>query len=106
MIKPNNIKVKITELFMAKAGIGMKGFDRCFYGTIKRIYDDKGLESLVIGRIPIKTLEFEGYIVSKGKDQWQLGAYLDELVILLLDKNIHSSPLISPKYDDILIGLN
>jgi len=54
MRKRKDNDLEITELFMAKAGIGIKGFDRCFYGTIKRERDENGKEYIVRGKILIK----------------------------------------------------
>lgn len=64
--KPN---ISLTEIFMAKKG--RKGWDTCFYGTITRGKD------IVHSRIEIN----DGYIIANGKDQWEVGEKLDELVI-------------------------
>ena len=79
------LKVSITELFMAKGGIGMKGFDRCFHGTIRREKDENGIP-VVYSKINING----GYILAKEGDQWALGEKLDQMVILILDKGIHN----------------
>jgi hypothetical protein len=84
--KDDNIRLK--ELFMAKAGIGNKGFDRCFHGTIRRETDADG-NPICYSKINID----DGYVCSMGKDQWVLGNRLDELVLLVLDYDIHSQPI-------------
>ena len=73
------MELKITEIFMAKAGRGDKGFDRCFHGTIRRG------EGIVWGNIKIN----EGYIIANGKDQWELGEKLDDMVLMILDNSLH-----------------
>lgn len=83
--KPDNIQ--ITELFAAKAGRGMKGFDRHFIGIIKRKKTEEG-EDFVFSRIRVN----DGYIYSAAKDQYVLGDNLDQLVILILDHNLHGDP--------------
>jgi len=79
------LKVSITELFMAKGGIGNKGFDRCFHGTIRRERDENG-NPMVFGDIKVN----DGYILANAEDQWALGEKLDQMVILILDKDIHN----------------
>ena len=76
-------KLIITELFMAKAG--KHGWDRCFHGTINRLVDDEG-NPFVFAKIKVH----DGYIVASARDQWELGERLDEMVLLVLDKGIHS----------------
>lgn len=83
--KPDSIQ--ITELFLAKAGRGLKGFDRRFYGTIKREKTEDG-EDFVFSKIRVN----DGYIYSAAKDQYVLGDNLDQLVILILDNNLHGYP--------------
>lgn len=82
MKKGKESNIEITELFMAKAG--KHGWDRCFYGTIKRETDAKG-NPICFGKIKIG----DGYIYAKAKDQWELGDRLDELVLLVLDYGLH-----------------
>ena len=73
---------------MAKRG---KGFEaECFYGTIRRERDDEG-NPIVYGRIKIG----EGYIVANGKDQWDLGEKLDQLVIANLNIKVYDKNLAS-----------
>jgi hypothetical protein len=78
------LTVQIVELFMAKAGRGNKGFDRCFHGTIKRekTEDDK---PVVRGKIKVN----QGYIWAEAEDQWALGEMLDEMVLMILDYDLH-----------------
>ena len=61
---------------MAKAG--KKGWDNCFYGTITRG------NGVVHGNIKMGN----GYIIACGKDQWELGEKLDELVLANLCLNL------------------
>jgi len=77
MEKPLNIE--ITEIFMAKAGRGMKGFDKCFHGTIKRSTDENG-NPVVFGKINVN----DTIIEASAKDQWELGDILDEMVLEVL----------------------
>ena len=77
MEKPLNIE--ITEIFMAKAGRGMKGFDKCFHGTIKRSTDENG-NPVVFGKINVNDTTIE----ASAKDQWELGDILDEMVLEVL----------------------
>lgn len=76
-MKKNNI----TELFMAKAG---NDYTRCFYGSIKRNID-KNNESIISGKIKVN----DGHVFAQGKSQNELGDKLDELVLFVLDKNLH-----------------
>ena len=89
-MKNDKLKVEITEIFMAKAGLGMKGFDRCFHGTIKREKDENE-NPVVRGKILIKNEIHDGYIYAMAEDQWKLGEKLDELVIMVVDKELHSN---------------
>lgn len=75
-------KIEITELFMAKAG-----WDRCFHGTIKRDKDDVNGNPVVRGYIKIH----DGYILAEANDQLILGTKLDELVLMILDKELHEN---------------
>ncbi len=80
-IKKSNIE--ITEIFMAKAG--KNGWDRCFYGTIKRLVDSNG-NDFVTGKIKVGDV----YLISRASDKWELGEKLDEMVLMILDKGLHS----------------
>lgn len=80
------MNISITEMFMAKAGIGNKGFDRCFHGTIRRERDAEG-NPIVYGKIKVN----DGYIYAKAENQWILGDKLDQLVLLVLDNKIHDN---------------
>jgi len=82
------IKIQITEIFMAKAG--KKGWDRCFHGTIRRERDDDG-NPIVIGKIKVN----DGFIYATAKDQWELGEKLDDLVLMILDYNLHGTPYVT-----------
>ena len=78
--------IKLTEIFMAKCGMGMSGYDRCFHGTIKRDFDNNG-NPIVFGKIYVN----DGYIVAMASDQWELGEKLDELVIMVLDYGLNDN---------------
>lgn len=78
-----SLKIEITEIFMAKAE--KTGWDRRFHGTIKREVDANG-NSLVRAKIKVK----DGFIYAMASDQWILGDLLDEMVLLILDKGLHS----------------
>lgn len=79
------LKVEITELFMAQADKY-----RRFFGTIKRDRDDNGNQT-VHGVIKIKNRDYEGFIYSQANDQDELGQNLDCLCKLVLDADIHKS---------------
>lgn len=87
-MKNNKINVGITEIFMAKAGLGMNGFDRCFHGTIKREIDENE-NPVVRGKILIKNDVHDGYVYAVAEDQWKLGDKLDQLVVMVVDKGLH-----------------
>lgn len=89
-MKNKNLKVEITEIFMAKAGLGLKGFDRCFYGTIKREKTENGTP-IVRGKILVKNDIHNGYIYAEATDQWELSNKLNSLVIMILDKGLHNN---------------
>ena len=78
-------KIEITEIFMAKAGKGNAGFDRCFHGIIKRGVDLNG-NPFVYGKIKVN----DGFICARASDQWELGEKLDEMVLLILDYDLHN----------------
>lgn len=91
-----NVNVEITEIFMAKAGKGNKGFDKCFHGTIRRERDDNE-NPVVFGKIDVNDCE----ITATAKDQWELGDKLDELVLMILDHDLHENDCITalnPKF--------
>jgi hypothetical protein len=93
------LKIRLTEIFMAKAG--KNGWDRCFHGTIRREVDENG-NTVVCSKIKVNN----GYIYAKASDQWQLGDMLDEIVLLVLDKGIHSQSGVSVKICDSDYFLN
>jgi len=98
--------INITEIFTAKAGKGMKGFDRCFHGTIRREVDDND-NPVVFGKIDVNDCE----IYATAKDQWELGDKLDELVIMILDHDLHETNCVTAinprfKFDVNRINMN
>jgi len=66
---------------MAKAG---NDWNRCYHGTIKREHDVNG-NPVVYCKIKIGN----GYIYATAPNQWELGKKLDEMVLLILDYNLH-----------------
>ena len=70
---------------MAKAGKGNAGFDRCFHGTIKRGCDTNG-HPFAFGKIKVNDV----IICASASDQWKLGEKLDEMVLLILDYDLHN----------------
>ncbi len=84
MEKKDDMKIEITELFMAKAG--KHGWDRCFHGTIRRDIDEDG-HPVVYGKIKV----LDGFIYAQAEDQWILGERLDEMVLMVLDKGLHKN---------------
>lgn len=73
------INVEITEMFMAQADK-----DRCFYGCIKRLKDDNGMK-FVFSRIVMP----DGLLCARADDQNELSKNLDELAVLICDRNLH-----------------
>jgi hypothetical protein len=99
MDKKKELKIQITEIFMAKAG--KTGWDRCFHGTIKREVDSDG-NPIVRGKIKVK----DGFIYAMASDQWILGDMLDDIVLMILDKGLLSDSGISIKICDSDFFLN
>ncbi len=75
----NKGKLEISELFMAQADI-----NRRFYGTIKRGCDADGIP-VVRGRIEVQ----DGFVLAQAGCQDDLGTRLDELVLMVLDMDLH-----------------
>lgn len=74
-----NIKIKITEMFMAKAG------DQWFYGIIKWSKDAKGNSHLLPRRIINK-----GNVQACASDQKMLAKMLGEMCVMVLDFALHT----------------
>ncbi len=74
-------RFEITEIFMAKAG---NDWNRCFHGTIRRERDENG-NPIVYSKIKVN----DCVIYASAPDQWELGDKLDEMVLLILDYNLH-----------------
>jgi hypothetical protein len=70
---------EISELFMAQADR-----DRRFFGTIKRETDSDGT-SIVRGKIMVNN----GFVCAMAACQDVLGERLDEMVLMVLDYDIH-----------------
>jgi hypothetical protein len=78
--KPN---LQITELFGAKAG---NDWYRFFYGIIKRNVDQNGNPHLYS-----KITMDNGFVCSCSESQQKLSRKLDELVLLVLDYELHAN---------------
>lgn len=85
-------KIEITELFMAKCGKGNKGFERCFHGTIRRDFDEDE-NPIVYGKIKING----GYIYSSAPEPKELGTKMDDIVIMILEFDLHKPKGITSK---------
>lgn len=72
-----NVQLLITELFLAKAG--KQGWERYFYGTIRRETDADG-NPVVYGKIKV----LYGFICAQAANQDELGWKLDEMVRMVL----------------------
>ena len=86
MSKKEKERFEICEMFMAKADK-----DRCFFGIINRFEDHDG-NPAVFSKI---VMPDDGYICAQAKDQKVLGANLDEICIMILDKNLHDNAGVS-----------
>ena len=75
------IKIELTEMFMAQADKY-----RCFYGIIKKSKDKDG-NTVFFSEIKVN----DGFVCSQETDRDRLGHNLDEMCILVLDKNIHDN---------------
>lgn len=80
MSKKEKDRLEICEMFMAKANK-----DRCFFGIIKRWTDNDGTPK-VFSKICMPN---DGFICSQASNQKTLGTMLDEICIIVLDKNLH-----------------
>ena len=76
-------EIHLNELFMAKVGCDWK---RCYHGTIVRS-NDANSNPFVFGKIKVNN----GYVIARANDQWELGEKLDELVIMILDHDLHKN---------------
>jgi len=105
------LKIKLTELFMAKAG--RKGFDRCFHGIITRNIDENG-DAVFFSKIYVKRYGFNEVLYSSACDpaldsrdlRDKLGEQLDELVLLVLDYGLTKMKPAVEDYGEININLN
>jgi hypothetical protein len=82
MEKKKEDRFEITELFMVKAGKK----DRCrrFLGTIKRQVDDAG-KQFVCGKVQVNDCT----IYSIAENEENLGLVLDEMTLIVLDRDLH-----------------
>src|ERR1035437_4907952 len=86
MSKKEKEGFEICEMFMAKAEKY-----RCFFGTIKRFEVEDG-NPLVFSKIVMPN---DGYICAQAKDQKVLSKNLNQICIMILDKNLHGDAGIS-----------
>lgn len=91
-----NLKIELTELFMAQASM-----DRCFYGIIKKTVSENNLVSH-FSKIKVN----DGYIVSCAADRDTLGKQLDEMCVMVLDKKLHEHGGVYTKYLGMKMYLN
>lgn len=91
MNKKEKNRFEVTEMFMAKANK-----HRCFFGIIKRWTDNDGTP-MVFSKI---CMPDEGYIVAQGRDQKTLGNMLDEICVMVIDKNLHDDAGVTTKIFD------
>jgi len=101
----NFSRFQITELFMAKAGLGMKGFDRCFYGTIREERTKNGI-LIYHGKILVKNNIHNSTIYAKSTNRNELSDMLDSLVVMILDKGLHDNDGKFFKKDDFKYYMN
>ena len=85
MSKKENDGFEINEMFMAKADV-----NRCFFGIIKRSKDEDG-NPYVFSRIKMQ----DGLLCASANDQKILGKNLDEICIMILDKDLHGNTGVS-----------
>jgi hypothetical protein len=97
MSKKEEERIQITEMFMAKADR-----DRCFFGIIKRFDDQKG-NPVVFSKIVMPN---DGFICAQANDQKNLGNNLDEICIMILDKNLHDNAGVKTKIFETDFFLN
>ena len=81
MSKKEKERFEISEMFMQKADKS-----RCIFGIIKRGKDDDG-NPYVFSRIKMK----DSLLCFSANDQKSLGANLDEMCIMILDKKLHDN---------------
>lgn len=98
-METNDSKFDITEIFMAKAD-----WNRCFYGIIKRSNNENN--STVFGKIVVKKDIHDGFVIASACNQQHLGDKLDELVILVLDKELHLNQFKSFLINDMIFSKN
>ena len=99
MENKKELKIELTELFLAKCG--KTGWDRCYKGTIRRATDEDGTP-IVYGKIYVEG----GFIYGIGRDQWELGERLDDMVLMILEYGLHDSAGKSIKLCDTDFFLN
>ena len=96
MSKRENDRFEINEMFMAKADV-----NRCFFGIIKRSKDEDG-NPYVFSRIKMQ----DGLLCASAHDQKILGKNLDEICIMILDKNLHDNAGVKTKIFETDFFLN
>jgi hypothetical protein len=82
MFKKKQIKIELTEMFMAKASK-----DRCFFGIIKR-WTDNDVTPKLFSKICMPN---DGFICAQATNQKELGNNLDEMCVMILDMGLHDN---------------
>ena len=77
----NQLKVEITEMFVAKPDK-----DRVYFGCIKRSRNEKG-EMNLFSRIAMPD---DGVLCANETDQLVLAKNLNSMAVMILDMNIHN----------------
>jgi hypothetical protein len=80
----------LTGLFLAKAGLGLNGFHKCFYGTLRRNELEDGT-TIYYARINVTDDKHMGVIYSMSTNRIELGDNVDSLVIMILYKGLHDN---------------
>ena len=82
----NQLKVEITEMFVAKPDK-----DRCYFGSIKRSRNKKG-EMNLFSRIAMPN---DGILCANEIDQLILAKNLNSMAVMILDMSIHNDAGVS-----------
>jgi hypothetical protein len=88
--------IEITELFLIKAD-----WKRTFIGTIEHYTNPDG-SKYVKGKVTVNNYQ----VVSMASDVEEVGKFLDEMVILILDYNLHLIPAVKYSIEGTDLFLN
>jgi len=81
-------RFELIQLFLAKAGLGLNGFDKCFYGTMREFKDEYGNQKF-FSRVIVKYDKHNGVIFATGSNRIELQLHSDSLVVMILYKGLH-----------------